>query len=137
MTPCSENLGSEIFMDNNSNLRNENLILQKKLREIELNNLEVNQFKQENDNYKRKFMELKRFKDKFLLLIEKYNIDKKINNHTEEGLNILEVKLIELESYLQDLIKKNKILTENLSLKIKNSQITRDEIKKGNETLWY
>ena len=79
-------------MDNNSNLRNENLILQKKLREIELNNLEVNQFKQENDNYKRKFMELKRFKDKFVLLIEKYNIDKKINNHTEEGLNILEVK---------------------------------------------
>ena len=37
---------------------------------------------------------------------------------------------------MQDLMNKNKILTENLSLNIKKQHITIDEIKNDDESLW-
>ena len=113
-----------------TNLKKENLFLQKKLSEIEQ--------LQDHENikdYKKKVAEVEKFIELFIYFVQKYNFDKFKNNYTNEGYNMFEVNLLQLESYIQDLKIDNKNLTENSNQRNEISQRLLFDLKKENSGL--
>ena len=92
-------------------------------------------FKQEYADNKKKSSELERFKELFIYFIQKCNLEKYMNNYTNEGYNFLEVKLLQLECYIQDLKNEIKILAENSNIRTEISQKLIFDLKNENTEL--
>jgi hypothetical protein len=126
------------LISDNEILVKENNFLQKKLSEIKIVQEKQEQhMKEEYIELVKKNEEFERFIELFIFFVKKIDLDSYKHSFTKEGYTILEEKLLQLESYINDLKKENSLQKQSYNNENERNLKYITELKTQNKEYKY
>ncbi len=122
------------LISDNEILVKENNFLQKKLSELKtVHEKKEQHIKEEYLEFVKKNEEFERFIELFMFFVKKIDLDSYKHSFAKEGYTILEEKLLQLESYINDIKKENSLQKQSYNNENERNLKYITELKSQNQ----